>query len=372
MEKKRTIAVYIPKWLYRNDVGITMFVRALYKTINESTTYNLLKITPSLCRFKSLEEANAFVEKHNIAFVIYHDTRTLEAAEAHEIGLNYLETLVPFLNPKEVHLADNKFDTKRVLKEKGIPVLPSLTVTNKQELWSGMEVGKLYVIKPSNEHSGVGIKLIKRTHTSLLEFLDRSWEKVDLHDTPKGLRVRGKLTLLIYVLSILCTLSVAFYFMNFLPRISPIVFCICGVVLIKLFEKKINQSFVYRELMLEPFFGDTLDEFYCLRCTVLGDKVVEAAKKANKNNVTPNISHGGKATKIQLSKEQEDMAVSATHAFGAVFSGVDLLFAEGKTVVCEVNVGPIGVYCEQTEVDVGGMLGEYVMQRCDEMSSELS
>lgn len=118
--------------------------------------------------------------------------------------------------------------------------------------------------------------------------------------------------------------------------------------------------------MLEPFFGDGMDEFYCLRCTVVGDQVVEAAKKANKRNVTPNISHGGKASKIVLSKEQEAMAIASTKAVGATYAGIDLLFAHGDTVVCEVNVGPIGVYCEQTGVDVGGIIGEHAMQKCNE------
>ena len=90
------------------------------------------------------------------------------------------------------------------------------------------------------------------------------------------------------------------------------------------------------------------------------------SKKSKQEKYTPNISHGGKASNIELTPEQKEIAVAATKAVGAKYTGVDLLYANGKTIVCEINVGPIGVYCQQTKVNVGKILAEYAMKYCDE------
>lgn len=148
MTHKKAIAVFIPKWLYENDVGITMFVRGLYRSIRKSGEYRLLKLSPRSCSFRSLDQAKAFVVKHNIALVIYHDTRGVLWNSKKERGLDYLEACVPFLNPKSVHVADDKLETKRLLRQAGIPVLLEVTIRSKAELLDAMTEGELYVAKP--------------------------------------------------------------------------------------------------------------------------------------------------------------------------------------------------------------------------------
>ncbi len=322
-----------------------------------------------MCRFTSREEAQAFVKKHHIQLVIYHNTRILPQRKSWEIGLDHLESCVPFLNTKAVHIADDKFETKRILRARNLPVLPDAPITNRTELWQSMEENALYVGKFHNSESGRGVKLLKRTATDFFEYLDGSWRKIQVRDTEKGLSISGSLGLYASIVIGLCIFSLIPLIFNLYPLIALFVIALLIIIMgIMHIPYKLDQNFTYSPLMLEPFFGDDTREFYCLRCTVIGDKVVESAKKTNKKNVTPNISHGGKATHITLSPEQIDMAIAATQAVGATYAGIDLLCSRGKTVICEVNVGPIGVYCEQTKVPVGELLGEYAMHYCDTLA----
>lgn len=367
MAKKQTIAVYIPTWLYQFDTGITIFVRGLYRSIKKSKDYRLLKINPFTCSFASVGEAKRFVEKYNIALVIYHDSRIFPARKTWKKGLDYLESCVPFLNTKAAHIADDKFETKRLLRTVNVPVVPDVLIRTCAELQEEMEEGLLYIGKLHNSASGRGVKLIKRTGTNIFEYRDGLWRKICVQDTKYGLKFSGDLEWDAFIRVGIFIII----FIYFISTISPLaglsLSYLSFVVMILRISYKLDQNLTYNPLMLEPFFGENTEEFYCLRCTVIGDEVVESAKKSNKKNVTPNISHGGKATNTVLSKEQENMAVAATKAVGANFAGVDLLHAGGKTIVCEVNVGPIGVYCEQTGVDVGKILGEYAIQQCDKM-----
>ena len=117
---------------------------------------------------------------------------------------------------------------------------------------------------------------------------------------------------------------------------------------------------------MEPYFNDDPSGFASLRCTVIGDEVVEAVKRMNRKNITSNLSSGGTAQKIELAEYQKEMAIAATKAVGADYAGVDLLVCGGKSVIGEVNIGPFTVFGKHTGVNVGQIFGEYVMKKCDE------
>ena len=372
MPKKQTIAVYIPQWLAHIDTGLVQFTNGLYSTIEQSEKYNLLKITPRMCKFKSIKEARAFVQKNNIAFVMYHATRGTPQNQTYEKGIDLLEQCVPFLNPKSVHIADDKLETKQILRKNGIPVLSDRTIRNRAELFNELHNGEIYVVKPHNSESGNGVKLIQLINNQLYEYQDRLWKKIRATNTKNGIILlsafgpRQAITVSFFIAAFICLVF------GISASIVNLFLCLGTLGLLFNFQKMVKQNFVYSPLMLEPFFGDSMDEFYCLRCTVIDGKVVESAKKANTNNVTPNISHGGKATNIALSTEQEALAIAAANAVGAKYAGIDLLHANGQTIVCEINVGPIGVYCEQTGVDVGSLLAKYAIEQCDIRASQVS
>lgn len=368
MTSKQTIAVYVPTWLYQFDTGITIFVRGLYRSIKQSKKYRLLKLNSSSCSFVSLDEAKAYVEKNAIVLVIYHDNRVIHPRKAYKKGLEYLESCVPFLNAKESDVANDKLETKRILRTLNIPVLPDVSIRTRAELWREMKEEKLYVGKLHDSGSGRGVKLIKRIHNDFFEYHNRAWRKIHVRDTAQGIELSSDLGLYTFLSMGLCIFTSIFFILNIHSLVALFLVSLAIIELTLYMPNKFDRNFIYNPLMLEPYFGDGTDEFFCLRCTVIGNKVVEAARKTNKKNITPNISHGGKATKVILSKEQEDMAIAATRAVGAVYAGVDLLYAGGKTIVCEVNVGPIGVYCEQTGIDVGKLLGEYAMEYSDKIN----
>jgi glutathione synthase/RimK-type ligase-like ATP-grasp enzyme len=127
-----------------------------------------------------------------------------------------------------------------------------------------------------------------------------------------------------------------------------------GALSFYIFSKKYDRGYIYHyPCMVEPYFNDDEDGFASLRCTVIGNEVVEAVKRINRRNITSNISSGGTAEKIELSAEQTKMAIKAMHAVGAEYAGVDFLVCGNKSVIGEVNIGPFTLFGDYTGVNVG-------------------
>ncbi|MBT2582436.1 RimK family alpha-L-glutamate ligase [Planococcus sp. ISL-109] len=75
-----------------------------------------------------------------------------------------------------------------------------------------------------------------------------------------------------------------------------------------------------------------------IRVNIVGDSIVAAMKRQSDTDFRANITNGGRAFPVELTQDQEQLALDAARAVGAVFAGVDLLYApDGQTLVCEVN-----------------------------------
>ncbi|MFP3648624.1 RimK family alpha-L-glutamate ligase, partial [Paraburkholderia sp. SIMBA_054] len=75
-----------------------------------------------------------------------------------------------------------------------------------------------------------------------------------------------------------------------------------------------------------------------IRVNIVGGKVVAAMKRQSDTDFRANITNGGRAFPVELTPEQQQLAIDAAEAVGAVFAGVDLLYGpNGQTLVCEVN-----------------------------------
>lgn len=75
-----------------------------------------------------------------------------------------------------------------------------------------------------------------------------------------------------------------------------------------------------------------------IRVNIVGGEVVAAMHRSSQTDFRANITNGGVATVIELTKEQQTIAIRAAEAVGAEFAGVDLLFGENEQpLVCEVN-----------------------------------
>jgi tetrahydromethanopterin:alpha-L-glutamate ligase len=100
-----------------------------------------------------------------------------------------------------------------------------------------------------------------------------------------------------------------------------------------------------------------------IRAFVVGDEVLGAIYRvAPKGEWISNLARGGRAELCPLTNELEDLAVRASCAVGAVYSGVDLLETPQGLKVIEVNGTPSGRgIFEALGVDVAEKIADRVI-----------
>ena len=337
---KLTIGIYVPKWLCRSDESDQLFADELVRTIEHSGRYRPLILNLPKLRLSSAEEARAFIEENNLIAVVQHDSEFFDRNRRYAANVRFLEATVPFFNSTHCQeLGHDKIAASKLLREKNIPVLDGAVVDSLQDLERHLMEDELYVVKPHNCGAGMGVRLVKKHMGEFSGYYDGEWRNVEIiektsRDGNKKLKIK----------------------FNFNPR-YPL-----------LFLKKGLMDFTYAPMLLEPYFNNHDEGFSSLRCTVIGNEVVEAVKRINHKNITSNISSGGRATKTELSSEQKEAAIAATQAIGAHYAGVDFLVRGNEWVIGEVNIGPFTVFTKYTGVNVGKLLGEYVMRKCNEYS----
>ena len=78
-----------------------------------------------------------------------------------------------------------------------------------------------------------------------------------------------------------------------------------------------------------------------IRAFVVGDEVVASMKRiAPEGDFRSNVHLGGTMEKVQLSSEEENMAVNASRILGLSIAGVDLMRSNRGTLILEVNSSP--------------------------------
>ncbi|WP_067727273.1 ATP-grasp domain-containing protein [Oceanobacillus damuensis] len=92
-----------------------------------------------------------------------------------------------------------------------------------------------------------------------------------------------------------------------------------------------EKPYLFQEFIPSSFGRD-------LRLQVVGDQVVAAMQRTNRNDFRANVTAGGSMESYQPSKIESQLAVSAVKAIHADFGGVDILIGPGQTrLICEVN-----------------------------------
>lgn len=92
-----------------------------------------------------------------------------------------------------------------------------------------------------------------------------------------------------------------------------------------------GKPFLFQEFISSSYGRD-------IRLNVVGDRVVTSMLRHAEDDFRANVSAGGHMQPYTPTQEEEQLAVSASNAIGADFSGVDLLFGpDNKPIVCEVN-----------------------------------
>ena len=78
-----------------------------------------------------------------------------------------------------------------------------------------------------------------------------------------------------------------------------------------------------------------------IRAFVVGDEVVASMKRiAPEGEFRSNIHRGGTMEKVQLTSEEENMAVNASRILGLSIAGVDLMRSNRGPLILEVNSSP--------------------------------
>lgn len=100
------------------------------------------------------------------------------------------------------------------------------------------------------------------------------------------------------------------------------------------------------------------------RVFVVGGKVVAAMeRKAQGGDFRSNLELGGEARSVEVSSEQEQIALAAAKALNLEIAGVDLIQSSRGPLVLEVNANPGFKGLEaSTGVDVAGAIIRYVVE----------
>ncbi len=100
-----------------------------------------------------------------------------------------------------------------------------------------------------------------------------------------------------------------------------------------------------------------------LRAYVVGDRVVAAMVRSNADDFRSNIENGGCPSRYDITRQQEQMAVSATLKLGLDFAGVDILFGNNaEPILCEVNSNAqFRALLKATDIDITDALFEHII-----------
>lgn len=122
--------------------------------------------------------------------------------------------------------------------------------------------------------------------------------------------------------------------------------------------KQLNEAYLCQEFIAESKGQD-------IRAFVIGNKVVAAMQRFGKvDEFRANIHQGGVAKAIQLTKQEQALAIKATQAIGLDISGVDLLRTRKDVIILEVNASPGFEGIEQVnDVDIATEIVDYFCKK---------
>jgi RimK family alpha-L-glutamate ligase len=122
---------------------------------------------------------------------------------------------------------------------------------------------------------------------------------------------------------------------------------------------KRNIDFIMQENIKSSYGKD-------IRVNIIGDKVIGAMLRGSDKDFRANISQGGKGKLINLTIEQEELALKVHKVLGLDFSGVDLLFGENnKPILCEVNSNLNFLSFEELwGKSFGAEILKYILEEC--------
>lgn len=102
-----------------------------------------------------------------------------------------------------------------------------------------------------------------------------------------------------------------------------------------------------------------------IRCFVIGSHVVAAMQRqAAAGEFRANLHLGGKASPVEITAKEREMAIKAAHTVGLSVAGVDIIRAEDGPKVLEVNSSPGLEGIEKaTGLNVAGMMLDFLEEQ---------
>ncbi len=124
-----------------------------------------------------------------------------------------------------------------------------------------------------------------------------------------------------------------------------------------------QKELIYTPHLYQEFIKSSLGRD--VRIYVVGDQVVASMYRHSDIDFRANISNGGKATPYTPNEAFCQMAIEATKALGADFTGVDLMFGENEEpILCEVNSNAhIKNIYDCTGIDVAEFIFKHILER---------
>ena len=116
-----------------------------------------------------------------------------------------------------------------------------------------------------------------------------------------------------------------------------------GVFLINSFQQARQLVYQMLERGMRPLVQEYIEESHGsdVRALVVGgDVVASMRRKAHGSEFRSNFHLGGSVSKVELTDEQKEIAVTATETLGLELAGVDMLESQRGPLVLEVNSSP--------------------------------
>lgn len=137
-----------------------------------------------------------------------------------------------------------------------------------------------------------------------------------------------------------------------------------GVMLAENAQSAVSLLEIFKQTQVPVLLQEFIQEAgnADIRCFVVGGKVIATMQRqGQKGEFRANCHLGGKTSKLQLSEEEEAIALRATAAIGLDVAGVDLIRSKKGLLVLEVNASPGLEMIEKTSgVDVASAMIQQV------------
>ncbi len=148
-----------------------------------------------------------------------------------------------------------------------------------------------------------------------------------------------------------------------------------GVFLVNSFQQARQLVYQMLERGMRPLVQEYIEESHGsdVRALVVGGKVVASMRrKAHGSEFRSNFHLGGSVSKLELTEEQERIAISATETLGLELAGVDMLDSSRGPLVLEVNSSPGLEGIEgATRENVAGRVAERLNYLYESIGSEI-